>query len=506
MSGTKDGVDAFQCSLFKILRQYDLCLKDQQWVSLESLGAHPDNREKAGLVPIDVHDLLLLIWNLGWNWDKVDVVVCQVPPGEVGEGWRAFNKELADKSDNLLARCKPDLLEFMTARGSHTSAAARIMKFGARGVHSELCDANNMISIAKMLEARPSLQEPLDKGLPVVVIRHEIVTAVPTLMEILSQTGNTAHGVGRVQTIMQSLTRVHSLMCTYPDRDVEQIARAAASGRAPGYEKETKVHAQFCLKHSGGKDGRNLQEATDFEKTLTVKRSVRTEDIRSLSELDESFVYEAPLYTTAMLKLLISSPIHEQGVSTIFNSGDYNKLKEKLRPYAISASDYMSKARSFFTAYGQLTPTEYHKLVDELDTRLVMHVHGKRVDTRKSFPSQLACVRASYDEAQRMLHWPAPPNARAFLPIWPVVAGGDGLSDASIGGASESKGTSMTETNRDGKINDKVLIDKGFTIGGVVVNTCRIEELAEGEHSYVIEHITDTTVDMHTQAYKKSKI
>ena len=64
----------------------------------------------------------------------------------------------------------------------------------------------------------------------------------------------------------------------------------------------------------------------------------------------------------------------------------------------------------------------------------------------------------------------------------------------------------MTETNRDGKISDKVLIDKGFTIGGVVVNTCRIEELAEGEHSYVIENITYTTVDMHTQADEKSKI
>ena len=174
---TKDGVDAFQGELVKLLRDHDL-VYDKAAVVPEELGVHPDNREKAGLVPIDVHDLLLAIYRLGWSMDKVDIMACEIPPSDEGEGWRRFNQELALKSDELLAPCKPDRLKFVTARGSHTAACARLIAHGGRGVHDELCDGGGRISLAKMRETRPSMARPLS-GLPVTVLRHEIVTEVP---------------------------------------------------------------------------------------------------------------------------------------------------------------------------------------------------------------------------------------------------------------------------------------------------------------------------------------
>ena len=184
---------------------------------LDALGVHPANREGAGLVPIDVHDLLLRIFLLGWNWAKVDILACEIPPTENGDAWRQFNQTLVDKSDELLAPISVDVLEAMTGRGSHTTALARCMKHATKGIHPELC-SNGRVSISKMSETKPSLHEPIEKGLPVRLVRWQLVEAVPNLMDMLSRSGNTNHGVGREQTIMQGLGRCHHLMRTYRDK------------------------------------------------------------------------------------------------------------------------------------------------------------------------------------------------------------------------------------------------------------------------------------------------
>ena len=53
-----DGTQTFQDILIQKIRSAKL-LDDDVWMSVDHVGVHPDNREGAGLVPIDVHDLLL---------------------------------------------------------------------------------------------------------------------------------------------------------------------------------------------------------------------------------------------------------------------------------------------------------------------------------------------------------------------------------------------------------------------------------------------------------------
>ena len=60
-----EGESAFQEKLLKMIAAAGL--SDTRWLDVtHKVGVHPDNRDQTGLVPIDVHDLLLRIWLKGW--------------------------------------------------------------------------------------------------------------------------------------------------------------------------------------------------------------------------------------------------------------------------------------------------------------------------------------------------------------------------------------------------------------------------------------------------------
>ena len=87
----KDGVQTFQEQLLMLIES--AALSDKRWIMVEKVGAHPDNREKAGLVPVDVHDLLRRTTANYWSSKEVDALACEIPPTAEGAAWRAFNKQ-----------------------------------------------------------------------------------------------------------------------------------------------------------------------------------------------------------------------------------------------------------------------------------------------------------------------------------------------------------------------------------------------------------------------------
>ena len=256
-SNATDGVDAFQATVLKLIEQYGFI--DHVDMHADKLGVHPDNRETAGLVAIDVHDLLLRIVHLGWNWSKVDILAAQIPPTEEGQRWRDFSVKVGASSDGLLAAVKPDELEACTGRGSHTTASVRCMLHGVPGIHEELCMDGN-ISLAKILETRPSMNEPIRRGLLVKRIKWEICSAVPQLMEMLSRSGNTSHSVNRKPTILQQLTRCHTIIVRYPAKSTDQIATMAAIGQELGFVTRAKVLIDYLVAPAGGNDGTYLNQ------------------------------------------------------------------------------------------------------------------------------------------------------------------------------------------------------------------------------------------------------
>ena len=135
-------------------------LDKNQWVDVEFVAVHPDNREKAMVVPVDAHQLLKAICGNGWSWTKWNALASEVPPTSIGKEWCNKNKEHADASDGLLPTFNPDKIKILTGRGSHGTSAVRIMRFAAIGIHPEMCSEDGTVSMSKIIDRQPSMKEP----------------------------------------------------------------------------------------------------------------------------------------------------------------------------------------------------------------------------------------------------------------------------------------------------------------------------------------------------------
>ena len=156
-----DGAQYYQAMLADKVRSAGL-LEDDVWLPVDNIGVHPDNREGYGLVPIDVHDLLDRIANDGWSFSAVDTMAVEVPPGELGDKWRAFNEQLA--KEPLLPNIQTSFMTHVTARGSHTTSAVRCLKHPPKGVHAKLTGENGNIDPEKFSSTDHHCARPFRKA------------------------------------------------------------------------------------------------------------------------------------------------------------------------------------------------------------------------------------------------------------------------------------------------------------------------------------------------------
>ena len=363
------GVDAFQEELENRMRAANLITSE--WVQVDKVGVHPDNRERTMLVPVDAHDLLLRMCHDGFSRKKCITMAGEIPPTPDGLQWRKKNVELANSSEGLLPSYNLDELEIATARGSHTTAAIRIAKIGAVGVHEKLSDGGR-ISTAKIVEFCPSMNNPITMGIEYDVIKWELVIECPRLMEIMSRTGNQGHSVGRIQTALQNCNRIYSLLHSAPKNaagkvDEKKNAKQACVGIGPEFEKTLEKRTIFVQKWGGGSNNRNVLENLEaYERTLSIKRKIYAQDMLELSKIDD-FELLAPLYVPAVIKALLVSPpaaVDANGYSTLFSSSDCGSLNtgQKNRKYALEANAFMQEANDFLNAYGQMSMPQRVKL------------------------------------------------------------------------------------------------------------------------------------------------
>ena len=74
----------------------------------------------------------------------------------------------------------------------------------------------------------------------------------------------------------------------------------------------------------------------------------------------------------------------------MFNVQDFDKAKSngKLYEHVLEAHRLVIKAESFLNAYAfGLTQLQRSKLIDDLEVRLAMHIHGKKCLSRRSYNS-----------------------------------------------------------------------------------------------------------------------
>ena len=467
------GVEAFQENIIGNIRAAGLM--ENKWISPEWVGVHPDNREKAMLVPIDVHDLLARVAQDGWSFKKWDALACEIPAGPVGQEWRRQNEMLAEASDGLLAPYQGDMLQVLTGRGSHGTAALRAMTMGAKGIHPEIC-AEGCVSKSKICERQPSMEQPLSQGCPYDVIKAELVIACPRLMETLSRTGNAGHSVYRVQTALQHCNRIHQLAVTRQkagmDVDWNSIAKQACIGMGADFLDDAKKLMEFVRVWSGGEDGHILKNLEGYERTLKVKRKLYPHDLQSISKVD--FV-DGSRYIPAMVKALLNAPSADStGHANLFSNSDYSSLQPaaKARPFAKEANGLMCSATSFLNAYGQFEPNVQAKLLSDLEVRCVMHVHQKRCETRASYKSLQHIAKAMYDEAKAM---------DDKLPTWAKLKSIDGDTRTTM------PSVSLREIRKDGLVADSEMKSRGFVVGAKI-----LKKDDEGTTMYTITVLGDS--------------
>ncbi len=158
----------------------------------------------------------------------------------------------------------------------------------------------------------------------------------------------------------------------------------------------------------------------------------------------------------AMIKCMLNSPeTNSANDSTLFTNTDFHSLTGlgKNRAAAADAANWMQYADRFLDAYSTLDADHKAKLVDVLEIRMVMNVHGKKSETRSSFSSLVDIASKFYDEANAL---------DTKLPRWNKLPL---KQDSAVG--SMKTGSRIREISSD-TVQDYILQQKGFAVGTIV--------------------------------------
>ena len=454
------GVEIFQEELLSRIEKAKLTTR----VQLDTLkvGASPNNREGAGLVPADVHDLLLIFTRNGFVMSKVNTLVCRIADNDSGRQWRAFNERIIKGSDGLLAALRCDDITHVSVRGSHTTGAINAAKLAARGVHTECC-VDGIVSKAKICERQPSLLVPIERGLPYVEIDSGLVEACPRLMLALARTGNSDHGVHREETMLQGCKRIHEIIVSAGrELDKSEVIERASLGQLPGYDAIVDPLYEFTTSWSGGVKAQVLQNLEEYERMLPVKRKLNPGSLMRLASLK---LPDAPRYGEAIVKAELNAPANMviNGYASVMGPSDIASLMPggANRKLAIEANGIMVGASNFVRAYSRLDPTAITKSVSDLEVRCVMNVHDKKALSRRSYKNLMEVAEVWYEEIKKL---------DPLMPKWPLLADPQcAASETQEGKPSKSNVAMLTELAEDGCIPNEELAHAGFQFGATAV-------------------------------------
>ena len=299
------------------------------------------------------------------------------------------------------------------------------------------------------------MSEPCDKGLPYTRIKTELVEACPRLMMALSKTGNSSHGVHRVETALQACKRIHNIIAeqqeTGSSTDKDAIINLACIGELPGYEEKAAYIYEFVKAHSGGTGGQFLTDLDSYERFLPVKRKLNAADLAKLATVS---LPAGPSWIPMMVKAMLNAPgtMVSNGFADVFSPSDISSIGANGKNHinAISGAKQALAAKEFLQAYSQLDATTIDKLTSDLEVRTVTHVHGKTTQSRKTFTSLLHIAATFYTEASQL---------DKALPKWPMLA--QYAETSHLTSAASDSG--IRELRTDGTIPNAELFRLGFT-------------------------------------------
>ncbi len=417
----------------------------------EGVWVHPQNRFGAGLDTTDVHALLhLIVTEKGWSWAacaKARAIEMN-PSGDVHKRQLEFNQKLSSAADGFLAPVDPHDRAILSIACSHTVAGLRAVNAGCKTVKEDMA-VDGMLNKEKVMDISPSLREPLQTGLPWVVIRFQVEERCPDIAGFLQMAGNGDHGTARVQTKTQTLLQIHAFARTWVSMhgkaaDWKQIVMGMQQ-KSPSMKDEMSDMAEFTRSWSGGETACHLYELDKFAKTLSSRRDIKAKDLLLMSKVK---LQQSPEWIMAAAKAMLASPVEFTvgGVSKLLQKGDIDAMTGCKKELVSDAVDKIRMAKTWLfsniaVVLGDDTAT---KLMNDFEIRLVMAVHCKRCKTRTTFKTvHEVCVKLVDD----------------VLKVAPLV------SDAPFD--MPARATTSTPPHAFPSINEKLAV-KGFDVGSRV--------------------------------------
>ena len=209
-----------------------------------SVGVHPSNRDGAGIITSDCHELLENVLSVGFVSGRIPAIAVEI----TDDSARKFNEDLVRRACGQLGEMQGDMLKVVSLAGSHTNFMLRLLAQG--GPHeSAVASVNGRLNL-ELVERRDSaLAEHARNGLVWDVLSREVVLQWPSFAGLVQSALNAT--LQKQESELQLLRRAHGLIAAAEDKvEFAAVKKAALASKPPCGACLPGIY-QFALKFLG---------------------------------------------------------------------------------------------------------------------------------------------------------------------------------------------------------------------------------------------------------------
>jgi hypothetical protein len=245
-------------------------------------------------------------------------------------------------------------------------------------VFDEALMDNGHMALQKVLQKSPTMQEPIDQGMKMIIIRNEVEDACPRLPGFLQEAGNANRNLdnkpNRIQVMLQILNK---LVCGV---NPETVA-ATIEQEYEWLDGDGESLTAYARAWSGGDDGKFLKDCDEYCKTLQNVADPPTSVLNAMARLKKS---DAAILVTAILKAMMASPEQytaKSNRSTLISPSDVNSIQlPKQRDASERVMEFMRAAIDHCNALvaAGASASECARHRGEMEVRMVWLMFGKK--------------------------------------------------------------------------------------------------------------------------------
>ena len=452
--------------ILKLLEKEHIAYKIR--IKPEHVGVHAKNRDGYGINVVDIHELIVDIFHVGWDWDEVRAVCSDKDP--MDEESILINKKLGEEHPTLWPQIPLASLHYFSLGASHTNGVLIIAGAGMPNQEDSIT-VDGKICVRKISLKDADYAEAINEGLTWLVIPHEVLNMFPDLAQLIQSALNAR--VGKSDTELQVLRKIHNSWIALKNQlrdskhlvDFDKVKRAVLRSKPPCASSVPEMY-KFILKFGGGQDPKFLRETEAYIKKNSVStRTVGSDVYDELGKTDckiNGNVKSIVRFAHGILKFLYTCNSKVIGNECrALTTRHITKIANKRTVGNVAAAeDLMGEIRTHLSRVQGLSDDVVRDHLHIFDMNLVVHVLGVVAKDVAQFESMEAiahkCVKDIKESAkfEFATKWDMQPNIPEKKP------------------AAEKKivlapRLDMRDYDEDGKLKDKsqIMSELGFEVG-----------------------------------------